>query len=146
MKVFYLFSNKEDSLEDSPNWGQGKDTTPVSEPKPPKTTKIITHISTLPLEDESYDRLSFFGSSNKLNVTMPGYKQISPAPGQAVQNHPPSFNDYDEVQPAMEGIRIADDSHLGYALIRKTLRDQQQVDHQFHNDDPYAIISKPKRV
>lgn len=115
--------------------------------KAPKVLKQTTNTS----PDDCYDRLNFFGSSSKLNVTKAGYKQVSPVP--AVLNPPPPilpsqqqqqqcFNDYDEIEPMVEGIRLADDSHLGYALIRKEVK----VDHQFHNEEAYAVVSKPKRV
>ncbi|KAK4881614.1 hypothetical protein RN001_004933 [Aquatica leii] len=131
----------DEELEDYISWGRSKsNNSPTEQKKLPKISKII-NCSTV--EDGNYDRLNFFGSSSKLNTTKAGYKQVSPAPVVPVQS-PPSFNDYDEVEPTMESVRIADDSHLGYAIIRKTPKDS--VDHQFHNDDPYAIISKPKRV
>lgn len=126
------------------SWGQIKKErkTPVLQTTN-KAPKVIKQISTSSTEDACYDTLNFFGSSSKLNVPKSGYKQVSPAPSvpQPVIG-PPSFNDYDEVQPTMEGVRLADDSHLGYALIRK----EPKVDHQFHNEEPYAVISKPKRV
>lgn len=129
-----------EDFEEYVSWGRSKaDQSPV-EQKLPKASKIITQAAT---EEDNYDRLNFFGSCSKLNATKAGYKQVSPAPVVPMQL-PPSFNDYDEVEPTMESIRIADDSHLGYAIIRKAPK--EPVDHQFHNDDPYAIISKPKRV
>lgn len=110
--------------------------------KAPKVLKQTTTVAA----DDSYDRLNFFGSSSKLNVTKSGYKQVSPIPvavSNAQSNQPTqSFNDYDEIEPLVDGIRLADDSHLGYALIRKEVK----VDHQFHNEEAYAVVSKPKRV
>lgn len=112
--------------------------------KPPvnKAPKILKQTCQTPIS-ECYDRLNFFGSSSKLNVTKSGYKQVSPIPVASVSvPSPPSFNDYDEIEPMAGGIRLADDSHLGYALIRKEVK----VDHQFHNEEAYAVVSKPKRV
>jgi hypothetical protein len=122
------------------SWGDLKQN-PAVVPAQTRAPKIITQSST----EDNYDKLEFFGSSNKLNVKS-GYKQVSVASGlNAVC--PPSFNDYDEVQPAMEEIRLADDKHLGYALVRKSSgKEKSDVDHQFHNNEPYAVISKPKRV
>lgn len=131
----------EEELEEYVSWGRLKPDN-SSDVKLPKTSKVITHI-TSSKDDDSYDHLNFFGSSSKLNAIKAGYKQVFSAPVIPVQN-PTSFNDYDEVEPTMESVRIADDSHLGYALIRKPPK--EPVDHQFHNDDPYAVISKPKRV
>lgn len=122
------------------SWGDQK-ISPRVTPALPRAPKIITQTS----NDDNYDKLDFFGSSNKLNVKS-GYKQISVASGLNTVAAS-TFNDYDEVQPAMEEIRLADDKHLGYALVRKTSgKEQKDVDHQFHNNEPYAVISKPKRV
>ncbi|EEZ97502.1 docking protein 2 [Tribolium castaneum] len=121
------------------SWGDQK-TSPSIIPAH-KAPKIITQTS---IED-NYDKLDFFGSSNKLNVKS-GYKQISVASGLNTVTAP-AFNDYDEVQPALEEIRLADDKHLGYALVRKSSgKELKNVDHDFHNNEPYAVISKPKRV
>lgn len=119
------------------SWGEYKkdDVTPTSVTKAPK---IITQISTC----DNYDQLNFFGSSTKLNVKS-GYKQVSMGAANAMMS-PPSFNDYDEVQPMMEEIRSADDSSQGYGRVRKL--STKDVDHHFHNNEPYAVISKPKRV
>lgn len=125
------------------SWGQTKKERKIPVIHTNKAPKIIKQTSSTSLEDACYDTLNFFGSSSKLNVAKSGYKQVSPAPVlPQTLPAPPSFNDYDEVQPSMEGVRLADDSHLGYALIRK----EPKVDHQFHNEEPYAVISKPKHV
>lgn len=123
-------------------------------PVKPKTTKIVP---LSPQSGDSYDKLNFFGSTSKLDVTS-GYKQVIPPPREMVFI-PPSFNEYDEIVPwNSEDIRPADDSHLGYALVRKEKElisnessssgvvKKEKVNHQFHNDEPYAVISKPKRV
>lgn len=137
----------EGGSEDYETWGTSKkdQQKPVTSQtsKAPKVLKHTTNISS----DDCYDRLNFFGSSSKLNVTKAGYKQVSPIPTVSNPLPPPpssqqSFNDYDEIEPLVEGIRLADDSHLGYALIRKEVK----VDHQFHNEEAYAVVSKPKRV
>ncbi|GJQ69242.1 putative insulin receptor binding protein [Trypoxylus dichotomus] len=122
------------------SWGRPKEPTP--EPEIPKAPKVITEP---PLNEISYDKLNFFGSAIKLSGNKSGYKQVTPAPIVPHQPSPPSFNEYDEVNIIMESARLADDSHLGYALVRKSPK-ENPVDHQFHNNDPYAIISKPKRV
>lgn len=132
------FSDDEDAVYAS--WGRPKEPTPDSEI--PKAPKVITEPS---LNETSYDKLNYFGSANKLSSSKSGYKQVTPAPIVPHQPSPPSFNEYDEVNIIMESARLADDSHRGYALIRKSPK-ENPVDHQFHNNDPYAIISKPKRV
>ncbi|RZC41649.1 docking protein 2 [Asbolus verrucosus] len=127
------------------SWGEQKPSNNFI-PVQTKAPKIITQTPQYSSSEDNYDKLNFFGSSNKLNVKS-GYKQISIASGLNTMASPPSFNDYDEVQPAMEEIRLADDSHLGYALVRKSSgREKKDVDHHFHNNEPYAVISKPKRV
>ncbi|KAJ8930745.1 hypothetical protein NQ314_016417 [Rhamnusium bicolor] len=156
--------NEDDEEEDYMSWGgirrELENMKPIVQPLAPK---IITQNSVTDLDDSYYDKLNFFGSSSKLNVKS-GYKQVFPTPIVPVQT-PPSFNEYDEVQCLdMEPVRSADDSHLGYALIRKDpgkdslkeavketeddkkKKERDRVNHQFHNDEPYALISKPKRV
>lgn len=126
--------------EDYISWGGRKEQ--VVEHNLPKASKVITQ-PTIPEEDDSYDKLNFFGSSSKLNQNKAGYKQLALVP-QGTLPCPPSFNEYDEVGTVLQGVRLADDSHLGYALIRKNSKDP--IDHKIYNDDQYAIISKPKRV
>lgn len=129
-----------DDLEEYISWGK-KEVTPEL-PTPTKSTKIIP--KPIPL-DLSYDRLQFFGSTSKLNI--PGYKQVAPlslAPTQSM----PSWSDYDEVEVNMQPVRLADDSHLGYGMIRKatSTKENSQVTHQVFNDNVYAVVSKPKQV
>lgn len=138
-----VVEEEDDDHEIYASWGSSKKDQPKSPQshisKAPKVLKQVSPISA----DDCYDRLNFFGSSSKLDVPKSGYKQVSPIPVVPVsQQNPPSFNDYDEIEPLVEGIRLADDSHLGYALIRKEVK----VDHQFHNEEAYAVVSKPKRV
>lgn len=121
------------------SWGDSKKE-PVTPMPITKAPKVITETST----HDNYDQLNFFGSSTKLNVKS-GYKQVPMGGGNHPKISPPSYNEYDEVQPPpMEEIRLADDSHNGYGCVRKLSRDH--VDHHFHNNEPYAVISKPKRV
>ncbi|XP_076250655.1 docking protein homolog [Rhynchophorus ferrugineus] len=127
---------------------------------------VITEHS-ISSDDQYYDHLNFFGSSSRLNVSS-GYKQVLPPP-LPPSISTPSVNHYDEVQ-CMEPARSADDSHLGYGQIKKdhntgALKEVVSMDssnkspqfkqlkkkienvpHQFQNDKPYAIVSKPKRV
>lgn len=128
--------------------------------KQPMAPSIITQNSVTDLSDTYYDTLNHFGSTSKLNTVKSGYKQVFPISINPIQE-PPSYNEYDEVQLIdMKSVRPADDSHLGYAKIRKDpgkealkeIRDAEDkrkddpVNHQFHNEEPYALISKPKRV
>lgn len=132
-----------DDYEIYTSWGSSKKDKQISaKSQTSKAPKLLKQTSPV-AADDCYDRLNFFGSSSKLSVTKSGYKQVSPIPiVSSAQPAPPSFNDYDEIEPLVDGIRLADDSHLGYALIRKEVK----VDHQFHNEEAYAVVSKPKRV
>lgn len=114
----------------------------------------------------NYDTLQHFGTTIKANGKS-GYKQIiinhssptspSPPDGYSLlenyannQNH--TFHDYDEVEEPMETCRIADDSHLGYGMIRKKPENQIQNDlrlppkHKVYNNMEYAVITKSKHV
>ncbi|XP_018571745.1 docking protein 2 isoform X2 [Anoplophora glabripennis] len=110
--------NEDDEQEDYMSWGQfKKEVENIKPPVQPVAPKIITG-STTDLDDSYYDKLNFFGSTSKLS-TKSGYKQVLPIPVAATP-YQPSFNEYDEVQCLdMEPVRPADDSHLGYALVRK---------------------------
>jgi len=51
----------------------------------------------------------------------------------------------------MSAIRLADDSHLGYGIIRKKPDLSETAStggpqHKVFNNSEYAIVSKPKRV
>lgn len=128
--------------------------------KPPLAPSIITQNSISDLTDTYYDTLNHFGSTSKLNSVKSRYKQVFPTPVN-IKPDIPSYNEYDEVQCVdMEPVRPADDSYLGYAKIRKDSGKDQlkeikdtdnktkddSINHQFHNEEPYALISKPKRV
>lgn len=117
-------------------------------------------------EDENYDRLQYFGSTSKLNKSSK-YKKIEARPNTLALGEPKSkdtWNDYDEVENVMQPARLADDSHLGYGMIRKpntpgpqvptaaqaqALQNQvglEDVSHNICNGTDYAIVSRPKRV
>lgn len=138
------------------SWGEGKREVEIV--KQPLAPSIITQNSTSDLSSSYYDKLNFFGSTSKLNLNT-GYKQVYPVPINPVPVSP-SYNEYDEVKCIdMEPVRSADDSHLGYGKIRKDpvkevkevkdddkKKKNENVNHQFHNEEMYAVISKPKRV
>ncbi|XP_057667821.1 docking protein 2 [Diorhabda carinulata] len=106
--------------EDYMSWGDVRKE--IETVKKPLVSAIITENT-----PGYYDKLNFFGSTSKLNTKSP-YKQVYPVPVASVVVEPPSFNDYDEVQCFPE--KNAD----------------EKVNHQFHNEEAYAVISKPKRV
>ncbi|OWR43613.1 docking protein 3-like [Danaus plexippus] len=117
-------------------------------------------------EDENYDRLQYFGSTSKLNKSS-RYKKIEARPTTLALGEPKNkdtWNDYDEVENVMQTARLADDSHLGYGMIRKpntpgpqvptaaqaqALQNQvglEEINHNICNGTDYAIVSRPKRV
>lgn len=117
-------------------------------------------------EDENYDRLQYFGSTSKLNKSS-RYKKIEARPTTLALSEPKNkdtWNDYDEVENVMQTARLADDSHLGYGMIRKPntpgpqvptaaqtqiLQNQvglEDITHTTWNGTDYAIISRPKIV
>ncbi|XP_026748738.1 fibroblast growth factor receptor substrate 2 isoform X1 [Galleria mellonella] len=117
-------------------------------------------------EDENYDRLQYFGSTSKLNKSS-RYKKMEARPttlSLGDSKNKDTWNDYDEVENVMQTARLADDSHLGYGMIRKpntpgpqvptaaqvqALQNQvglEEVNHNSCNGSDYAIVSRPKRV
>ncbi|CAB3254926.1 unnamed protein product [Arctia plantaginis] len=117
-------------------------------------------------EDENYDRLQYFGSTSKLNKSS-RYKKIEARPttlALSEAKNKDTWNDYDEVENVMQTARLADDSHLGYGMIRKpntpgpqvptaaqvqALQNQvglEEITHNNCNGTDYAIVSRPKRV
>lgn len=142
----------------------------ISPTTPPSMTKSLENLSDIPppvakvittkvMSDDNYYKLQFFGSKSQLD-DLEGYQQVV-VPKSGVQQPSTSYalDDYEEVQGMrneMESVRLADDSHLGYGMIRKQNKDEgipqvlQQltphIPHHVVNDNEYAIISKPKRV
>lgn len=149
-----------------------------------------TNVSITKLEhgfdDESdYDRLEFFPTKNN-NKSSSNYKTIVPIIPSTTKKTVLISDDYEiitptELQPStsqevkdhqLSSSRLADDSYLGYGMIRKSslpksavtsnavpfmsasssqtvaLSDGIMIDHQkiSSNGLDYAIVSKPKRV
>lgn len=143
----------------------------------------LEHVS----DDESdYDRLEFFPTNNKVSNASGGYKTIVPIIPPPVKKKTPISDDYEiitptELQPTpstshdvktnpeLAPSRLADDSYLGYGVLRKTslpqstsstaisfsststtqtvvISDDELMDHHKYNGLDYAIVSKPKRV
>lgn len=106
---------------------------------------IVPKVNLEPQSKEDYDKLNFFGTKSKYNNS--SYKQVK-----VTSNDPPSFNEYDEilVAPTAKGIAYnnADKQIPKNFVPSKHLNKSKdsQISHQFHNDEPYAIISKPKQV
>ncbi|CRK96453.1 CLUMA_CG009991, isoform A [Clunio marinus] len=150
----------------------------------------VTKLERLTDDDESdYDRLEFFPTSNKASSSSSGYKTIVPIVPPPMKKKPPVSDDYEIItptelqslpstshdiptnpEPHLAPSRLADDSYLGYGVIRKTslpqqqtsstavsfsststtqtvvLSDEELLDHHKYNGLDYAIVSKPKRV
>ncbi|KAH1019147.1 hypothetical protein HUJ04_009011 [Dendroctonus ponderosae] len=115
--------------------------------KAPNGTQELTQA----FDEDGYDHLNFFGQTSVF--TSPDYKQV--VASSPLHSLKPASNLYEEIN-TIEPTRVADDSHLGYASIKKdstgrvviedSTEESQRVAHQFQNHQPYAIISKPKRV
>jgi docking protein 2 len=139
----------------------------------------VTRLEHVSDHESDYDRLEFFPTSNSKS-TSSGYKTIVPIVPPPVKKKPP-VSDYEiitptELQPStsstdpqLSPFRSADDSYLGYGVIRKTslpqstsssavsfsststtqtvvLSDEDLLDHHKYNGLDYAIVGKPKRV
>ncbi|KAJ8687100.1 hypothetical protein QAD02_022894 [Eretmocerus hayati] len=118
----------------------------------------IIHNIPSPNDPPDYDRLQHFGSIHK-NKKKTGYRapnsstssQSSQLMSQISLDSNPCSNNYDLVED-MKTVRIADDSHLGYGIIRKKSNSSipspnaMEPKHKIINDTEYAVVSKPKRV
>ena len=121
----------------------------------PTPTSPIIH-NTLPNKnDESdYDKLQYFGTIHKSdhnpayrtpNINVPP-KSLPLLSTTMDASQKLKSNDYDIVED-MSTVRLADDSHLGYGVIRKkSTTSTSEPEHKVYNNSEYAIVSKPKRV
>lgn len=145
----------------------------------------VTRLEHVSDDENDYDRLEFFPTSNSKSSSS-GYKTIVPIVPPPVKKKPQVSDDYEiitptELQPStsqdvkstneplLAPFRPADDSYLGYGVLRKTslpqstsssavsfsststtqtvvLSDEDLLDHHKYNGLDYAIVSKPKRV
>lgn len=148
----------------------------------------ITKLEPVSDDESEYDQLEFFPTNNISNskASSSGYKTIVPIVPPPVKKKAPVSDDYEiitptELQPTsstsqdvkanpeLAPSRLADDSYLGYGVLRKTslpqstsssavsfsststtqtvvLSDEDLLDHHKYNGLDYAIVSKPKRV
>ncbi|KAL0103137.1 hypothetical protein PUN28_017457 [Cardiocondyla obscurior] len=112
-------------------------------------------------DESDYDKLEHFGSATKLNQK-PTYKYTNSSQsvhsnvshGESSNLINSTWSNYEIVED-MSSIRLADDSHLGYGIIRKkpdlvettaTGNTAAGPQHKVFNNSEYAIVSKPKRV
>lgn len=125
----------------------------------PSTIQNITKT-----EESDYDKLEHFGSATKLgqkatykyntNTSQSVHSNVSHGESSNCGLVNPAWSNYDIVED-MSAVRLADDSHLGYGIIRKktdlsetasTSNAAGGPQHKVFNNSEYAIVSKPKRV
>ncbi|XP_043276422.1 fibroblast growth factor receptor substrate 2 [Venturia canescens] len=121
---------------------------------PVAASPIIHNNVTTKNDFPNYDKLQHFGSMHKLNNN-PGYKTPNVSQSSSVVSGDDTsgpWPNYDVVEDLC-GIRLADDTHNGYGIIRKKtsttsnpVTPSGQPKHRVFNDSEYAIVSKPKRV
>lgn len=144
-------------------WGTSQVHQSKSEIKQTEKTHAPTVISepNQSTDIQGYDHLNFFGQSSRL-ATSSDYKQVTSSASIPMVNEP--YNLYEEVG-LIESARSADDSSLGYALVKKdratcVLREiedsrttsleglqvgPQKITHHFKNSQAYAQLM-PKRA
>ncbi|XP_029163821.1 docking protein 2 [Nylanderia fulva] len=109
-------------------------------------------------DESDYDKLEHFGSATKLGPKPPPYKYTNSSQiihssishGESSNLINSAWSNYDIVED-MSAVRLADDSHLGYGIIRKKQDPPETTSasgpqHKVFNNSEYAIVSKPKRV
>ncbi|XP_076242369.1 docking protein homolog [Calliopsis andreniformis] len=125
-------------------------------------TVTINHASCKSNDESDYDKLEHFGSASKIsqkstykfgnfNSSQNSHSNIS-LNNSAVDSNT-AWSNYDIVED-MTAVRLADDSHLGYGVIRKKTNHSDSASanstigpkHKVFNNSEYAIVSKPKRV
>ncbi|KAG8234775.1 hypothetical protein J437_LFUL006607 [Ladona fulva] len=131
-----------------------------------KSSKIIVANHLQSPDEENYDKLQHLGTQNsKRGNNDTRYKHITPltfsnsgsqspnllSPNEQESHESSDWNDYDVVEDCMQAVRLADDSHLGYGMIRKKTLDGEDGSnlskpcHTYYNDLEYAVIEKPKK-
>lgn len=153
------------------------------------TSVSLTKLERVSDGDESdYDRLEFFPVCSNKHASSSGYKTIVPIVPPPVKKKAPVSDDYEIItptelqsnpfpshepktnpEPQLAPSRMADDSYLGYGVIRKAslpqstsssavsfsststtqtvvLSDEDLLEHHKYNGLDYAIVSNPKRV
>lgn len=99
--------------------------------------------------DDNYDRLEFFPTKTK---TSSDYKTVVTINSTAMRPPTTAANDYEIIGPDISPCRLADDSYLGYGVLRKpttslnSVSGDEVLGHREYNGLDYAIVSKPKRV
>lgn len=119
------------------------------------TSSMVKNV--IKTDESDYDKLEHFGSAPKLGYKYTNSSQSihsNTSHGQSSNLINSAWSNYDIVED-MSAVRLADDSHLGYGIIRKKLDIPETVStdntvsnpqHKVFNNSEYAIVSKPKRV
>ncbi|XP_011506457.1 PREDICTED: uncharacterized protein LOC105368952 isoform X2 [Ceratosolen solmsi marchali] len=155
LKQSMQIKNEKDSLEDPHYETMSFPLSPQNSTK--SNSSSIIHNIPSPNDPPDYDRLQHFGSIYK-SKKKPGYRtpncstisQNSQLISQASLDSNLNCNNYDVVED-MNAVRLTDDNHHGYGIIRKksnssTSNNMMEPKHKIVNDSEYAIVSKPKRV
>ncbi|KAI4493965.1 hypothetical protein M0802_009341 [Mischocyttarus mexicanus] len=126
----------------------------------------IFHVSCKSPDTSDYDELQNFGSASKLTPipthkisTVSSSTQSMHNTAQTTVSNPTadsnanSNSQFYDIYEDISSVRLADDSHLGYAVIRKKIPTESTSINanmgpkpKVYNDNEYAIVSKPKRV
>ncbi|KAL7292191.1 hypothetical protein TKK_0014145 [Trichogramma kaykai] len=122
------------------------------------STSSIIHNIPSPNDSPDYDRLQHFGSYNKKSKSgyrTPNFSIMSQNSSQNLSQSSIDMNsvasNYNLVDD-LNAVRLADDVHLGYGMIRKKSIPSlasptvSEPKHKIINETEYAIVSKPKRV
>lgn len=126
------------------------------------SASTINHVSSKSNDESDYDKLEHFGSASKISqkgtykfnnfgASQNSHSNISL--NNSVTDTNTAWANYDIVED-MSAVRLADDSHLGYGVIRKKTNHSDSTSasgtigpkHKVFNNSEYAIVSKPKRV
>ena len=129
----------------------------------PVPASPIIHNNLPSADSPNYDKLQHFGSMHKLSSNNPGYKvpNVNQSVGASIvpsvftgEEPNQTWSNYDLVED-MCAVRLADDTHHGYGIIRKktnppspstSTSNASVPQYRLYNDTEYAIVSKPKRV
>ncbi|XP_076630797.1 docking protein homolog [Colletes latitarsis] len=114
-------------------------------------------------DDPDYDKLEHFGSASNINQksaykfgnfsTATNNSHSNVSLNNSIVDTNTAWSNYDIVED-MSAVRLADDSHLGYGVIRKKSNHSESASssnamgpkHTVYNNSEYAVVSKPKRV
>lgn len=127
------------------------------------TDSPVTSTNHVPNDESDYDKLEHFGSATKITQkgtfkfgnfnSMSQNSHSNVSLNTSVADTSTAWSNYDIVED-MSAVRLADDSHLGYGVIRKKTNQSDTAStssnmgpkHKVFNNSEYAIVSKPKRV